>query len=198
MNFYYIQEAAEAANMIQCGKTICYPTSGVYGLGCDVQNESALTKLLALKKRDTHKGLIILSAHADMIKKYIDFTQIDNNIWQKILYSWSQQHITWIFPATKLVNKYIHGGKKTVAIRISRHPFIQELFKYLHEPIVSTSANVSRETPMPCLEKIRAIFGNKISLYVQEKNLLKIQQVSEIRDALTNKILRSAKVITDN
>ena len=42
----------------QQNEVIAYPTEAVFGLGCNPNNEQAVRKLLALKKREERKGLI--------------------------------------------------------------------------------------------------------------------------------------------
>jgi L-threonylcarbamoyladenylate synthase len=51
---------AEAATTLRMGNLIAYPTEAVYGLGCDLFNEAAVTRLLLLKKRSVDKGLILV------------------------------------------------------------------------------------------------------------------------------------------
>ena len=43
------------------GKVIAYPTESVYGYGCDPFNQDAVLRLLALKQRPLHKGLILVA-----------------------------------------------------------------------------------------------------------------------------------------
>jgi L-threonylcarbamoyladenylate synthase len=63
-----IQKAITALNE---GKVIAYPTEGMYGLGCDPFNKDAVFKLLALKKRHVHKGLILVGYSFDQFQELI-------------------------------------------------------------------------------------------------------------------------------
>ena len=51
-----------AVSLLASGGLIAYPTEAVYGLGCDPRNEAAVRRLLALKRRPVHKGLILIAA----------------------------------------------------------------------------------------------------------------------------------------
>ena len=42
------------------GNVIAYPTEGVFGVGCDPDNDEAINKLLDVKKRAVEKGLILV------------------------------------------------------------------------------------------------------------------------------------------
>ena len=44
-------------NTLHEGGIVLYPTEGVYGLGCDPFNETAVLRLLRLKKRAVSKTL---------------------------------------------------------------------------------------------------------------------------------------------
>ena len=47
---------------LKSGKTIAYPTEGVWGLGCDPRNPNAIENLLSLKARSPEKGLILIAS----------------------------------------------------------------------------------------------------------------------------------------
>ena len=52
----------QAASLLNSGEVVAYPTEGVWGVGCDPNNESALDKLITLKRRDPLKGLILVGS----------------------------------------------------------------------------------------------------------------------------------------
>src|SRR5690606_17647331 len=52
----------EAAQRLNAGAVLVYPTEAVFGLGCDPLNESAVRRLLSIKKREVGKGLILIAA----------------------------------------------------------------------------------------------------------------------------------------
>ena len=54
----------QVAGVVKDGGVIAYPTEAVWGLGCDPWNEAAVRRLLALKSRPMHKGLILVAARA--------------------------------------------------------------------------------------------------------------------------------------
>ena len=50
---------SQAANYLQDGAVVAYPTEAVYGLGCDPRNEAAVRRVLKLKNRPAEAGLIL-------------------------------------------------------------------------------------------------------------------------------------------
>ncbi len=63
---------SEAFEVLKCGGIILYPTDTIWGIGCDACNEEAVRKVLALKKRNEAKSLILLASDLDMVARYID------------------------------------------------------------------------------------------------------------------------------
>lgn len=45
----------QVVDALKQGNVIAYPTEGVFGVGCDPDNEQALLNLLDVKKRDQKK-----------------------------------------------------------------------------------------------------------------------------------------------
>ncbi len=57
-------------------RVIAYPTEAVFGVGCDPDSETAVMRLLELKRRPVDKGLILIAANYEQLKPYIDDTML--------------------------------------------------------------------------------------------------------------------------
>jgi len=125
------------ARVVREGGVIAYPTEAVWGLGCDPWNEAAVDRLLALKSRPVHKGLILV---ADRIEQF-DFLLDDlPERWiERLAGSWPGPN-TWLVPHQNRLPQWITGLHDTVALRVSDHPLVRAL-SALTGPLVSTSAN---------------------------------------------------------
>ena len=185
------QKLDQAVTELQQGGIIAYPTEAVYGLGCDPENLSAVKKLIAIKQREKEKGLILVAANFEQLKPYL--LPLEKNIEEKLLKSWHDSHrpTTWLVPAKKELSDYLKGRFDTLAVRVSHHPVVKELCENFGGAIVSTSANISGQESVRTAEQVKQIFGNKIDFIVEGKTGRNAQP-SEIRDALTNKIIRTA------
>ncbi|MBS0357783.1 MAG: threonylcarbamoyl-AMP synthase [Proteobacteria bacterium] len=173
-------------HIFQQGGLIAYPTEAVYGLGCDPFNEAAVNKLLACKKRSRDKGLILIASSWDQIKSLI--APIDESLLKKAKASWPGP-FTWIFPASTEVPKWITGKFDSVALRITAHPIAHALCELLEQPIVSTSANIEGQIPARTDAEVRKLFGDQID-YLIEGPVGSLKKPTEIRDILTDKIIR--------
>lgn len=136
----------EAAPLLQRGGVLAYPTEAVWGLGCDPDNEAAVLRLLELKQRPVDKGLILVAAHLDPLRRWLDLPGLPPERLAIVLASWPGPH-TWVMPAATGAPPWITGGRDSIAVRISAHPVVAALCEQFGGALVSTSANLGGEPP---------------------------------------------------
>ena len=84
-----------ARQTLAAGHVLAYPTEAVWGLGCDPFRESALRQVLALKRRDPAKGLIVVASHIDQLDGLIIIPS--RAAYRRARLSWPGPN-TWVFP----------------------------------------------------------------------------------------------------
>lgn len=174
------------ARCLRQGGVIAYPTETVYGLGCDPLNSRAVARLLTIKQRDVHKGLILIAANATQL---LPFVQDNKHLLERLQPSISP--ITWLLPASSQAPEWITGGHDNIAVRITTHPLAAELCRAFNGAIVSTSANRSGLPSARNVWQVRRNLGKDLD------NILSGQpgpfkKPSEIREAISGRIIRSA------
>jgi L-threonylcarbamoyladenylate synthase len=180
-SFLKIRHAVQA---IRAGGVVAYPTEAVYGFGCDPLDHAAVGKILSLKRRPEHAGLILIAADADQLDGWVTpDTDLDQMTQPNTV-------VTWVVDAGPTTPEWISGGRDTVAVRITRHPLAAALCLAADMPIVSTSANRSGCQPATSALQVRCAFGTTID-YVLAGSTGQRLQPSEIRDARTGAILRT-------
>src|SRR3990167_4516311 len=132
----------KVTKVLQQQGVIAYPTEAVYGLGCDPFSELAVKKILKLKKRDINKGLILIASNWKQIENLIQ--PIPDEKLSQVMQTWPGP-VTWLFPASDEVPRWISGAHSTIALRITAHPIAKALCEKWNGPIVSTSANKEGE-----------------------------------------------------
>ena len=157
------QSIEQAVAAVKQGGILVYPTECVFGMGCDFNSESSVMRLLQLKQRPVEKGLILVASHIQQVLPLIQ--PIQRADLARALKTWPGHH-TWVFPATKLVPKWITGRFDTVAVRLSSHPTVKSLCDYLCHPLVSTSANISGQSNVDSCQKLSLIWGNEVDYYL--------------------------------
>jgi len=175
-----------ACAALRAGGVIAYPTEAVWGLGCDPRNQGAVDKLLALKRRDWRKGLILVAADFAQLEPFV---QLPSRTAQKRAFSTWPGPATWIFPASDHTPMWISGERDSVAIRVSAHPLVQALCLAYGGPIVSTSANRAGHDAARSASAGRLAFGRSIDALVPGA-LGKLESPTVIRDVISGMILR--------
>jgi L-threonylcarbamoyladenylate synthase len=178
----------EAVTALRQGQVIAYPTEAVFGLGCDPDNEQAIQHLLELKDRPGQKGLIIIAADISQLSDYINEQMIDEEMWTRAEETWPGPY-TWLMPAKETVSNLLMGEHNTIAVRVTAHPVASKLCRKFAKPIVSTSANYSGQAPARSAEEVQDQFLEHVK-YIVDGQVDRNASPSEIRDLLTNKIIR--------
>ncbi|WP_299709568.1 L-threonylcarbamoyladenylate synthase [uncultured Tenacibaculum sp.] len=129
----------ETVKALENGSTILYPTDTVWGLGCDATNEEAVKEIYKIKNREESKSLIVLVSSLSMLKKYVTVPNAAIDLLEK-----AEKPTTIIYQnPTGIAKNIINKEDNTLAIRIARDEFCENLIESFGKPIVSTSANVS-------------------------------------------------------
>ena len=176
----------QAVRALKRGGVIAYPTEGVWGLGCDPFDPSAVAKLLQLKQRDVNKGLILVAATIEQFEPYLGaLTSAQKQMLER---SWPGAR-TWVIPHGGTLPDWVTGYKPTVALRVSAHGGVAALCRVYGGPIVSTSANPSGRAPARTSLQVRRYFSNQLD-YVLQGKLGGQVGPTPIRDLISGRSLR--------
>ncbi len=133
------EEINQAAQALKEGKVLLYPTDTVWGLGCDVNNEEAIQRILTLKQSPANKSMIILVADTELLHQYVH--KIPDLAWDLIEYA--EKPLTIIYPQGKNVTPGLLAEDGSLAIRVVKDSFCRDFLRKAGRGIVSTSANLS-------------------------------------------------------
>ncbi|WP_287604700.1 L-threonylcarbamoyladenylate synthase [Thiothrix sp.] len=173
---------------VQRGGIIAYPTEAVYGLGCDPAQLAAVQRVLTLKQRPAHKGLILIAADFDQLAPYL--LPLDSVTHARVMATWPGA-VTWILPAQPHVSPLIRGEHDTLAVRVSAHPTCRALCLRLGHPLISTSANLSTLPPARDAQAVVAQFGTLLDGIV-DAPVGGQAQPTEIRQGATGEVVRAS------
>ena len=134
-------EIEKSVQLLKKGKILLYPTDTIWGIGCDATNTKAIQKIYKLKGRNENKAMIVLADSAEMLALYVKsvppiaYDLIAN----------SKSPLTIIYPGAKNLSKSIIAEDGSIAIRVVRGKYCNGVIRKLGKPIVSTSANFSKQ-----------------------------------------------------
>jgi len=133
---YAIQEAAL---LIQSGEIVAFPTETVYGLGADVFNPDAITKIFYAKRRPQDNPLIVHIADPCDVSNlcYVEHTA------KTLIEFFFPGPLTLVMRKKDIVPKIVTAGLDSVAIRMPSHPIAHAFIKTAGVPIAAPSANHS-------------------------------------------------------
>ncbi len=138
------EDIKKAFEVLVSGGLILYPTDTIWGIGCDATNEKAVHRVYELKRRVDSKALITLLDNPVKLDYYID--EVPSVAWDLI--ELSEKPLTIIYDGARNVAPNLMAEDGSLAIRITKEKFSQELCKRFRKALVSTSANISGE-PAP-------------------------------------------------
>ena len=151
-----------AAACLRSGGVIAHATEGVWGLACDPHNDEAIERILAIKGRESAKGLLLIaSATADFDAA---LQELAPKVRAQVMASWPG-HVTWLLPGDAY-SQFIKGQHSNVACRVPDHAQAREIAAAFGGPMVSTSLNRAGEPPVQDYERALAQFLELVDMVV--------------------------------
>lgn len=150
-------DIAEAAEIIQQGGLVAFPTETVYGLGADALNAEAVAKVYEAKGRPSDNPMIVHIARASDIGQLTpmlseEIVNLIDNFWPGSL--------TLVLKKKAGVPDRTTGGLDTVAVRMPDSEAALELIRAADCPIAAPSANISgRPSPTRASDVIADMDG---------------------------------------
>ena len=138
-----------AAQIIQKGGLVAFPTETVYGLGADALNSAAVLALFKAKSRPLDNPPIIHIADSKEVHALIKEVPAKAEV---LMNQFWPGPLTLIFKHSNIIPKVTVAGLDTVAIRMPKHKVALSLIKQSGRPIAAPSANLAGK-PSPTTAK---------------------------------------------
>ncbi len=129
-----------AAEIIQNGGLVAFPTETVYGLGADALNGGAVLRLFEAKKRPLDNPPIVHIA--DISEVYPLVAEVSRKAEVLMKRFWPGP-LTLVFKHSSKVPNESVAGLDTIAIRMPKHKVALALIRQSQRPIAAPSANLS-------------------------------------------------------
>ncbi len=134
------EDLTVAAELLEDGKTVIFPTETVYGLGANALSESAVEKIFLAKGRPSDNPLIVHIGNRDMLTCLVKEIP---KVAEALMDQFWPGPLTLIFQKSDLVPDAVTGGMNTVGIRMPCHPIAKRLLELSNVPVAAPSANRS-------------------------------------------------------
>lgn len=176
----------KASAFLKNGGVVICPTDTVYGFLADASNKKAVDKIYRIKKRPKSKPLPVFVKDLKMAGELAEISGEQAKILKKF---WPGKYT---FILKRKPGKKIYGvDKKTIAIRIPKYTFLNNLLKKINKPLVQTSVNISAQEPLKNIEQIKTAFGkSKLVSLIIEGGKAKSGKPSKIIDLTSQKMIK--------
>jgi len=185
----------KAISALKKGGVVICPTDTVYGFLADASNKKAVEKIYKIKKRLKSKPLPIFVKDLTMAKGLAEISKEQEKIIKKY---WPGKY-TFVLKCksqnpnlkVKVKNRKLYGvAKDTIAIRIPKHKFLNELLKKINRPLVQTSVNISGREVLRTIEDIKKSFREQKEVLIIDGGNLKKSKPSAIMGLTSPKLIK--------
>jgi len=152
-----------AAEVIQAGGVIVYPTETLYGIGANAWDGAAIAKVRAIKRREGQKPILVIINNEDQLASLT--SQVTDEARLLMSRFWPGP-LTMVFKATKQVPDLLSQGSGTIGVRIPSSPICLRLLALCGCPLTSTSANLSGGPPLHLVADIKRAIPRGVDLYL--------------------------------
>lgn len=153
----HVDRAAEA---LEQGGLIAYPTDTYYGIGCDLLSKKGIDKLYALKDRDRRKPFSFLCPDLSDVSNYA----LVSNFAYRTMKQLTPGPFTFVLEATRLVPQMMQNKQRQVGIRVPQAPLMLAIAAKLGRPIVTTSATDADGRALIDAKDIKDTLGGRLEL----------------------------------
>jgi L-threonylcarbamoyladenylate synthase len=155
----FTNDVARAAQRIQAGDLVAFPTETVYGLGADARNEAAVRKVFAAKGRPADHPLIVHTASTEAAKAWAATWPATA---QQLAAAFWPGPMTLIVKAAPSVPAVVTGGQDSVGLRVPAHPVALALLRVSQRAIAAPSANKFGHVSPTRAEHVASEFGEEL------------------------------------
>ncbi len=169
------------------GVVFAYPTDTIWGFGCHPLIPDSVSRILDIKQRPIEKGLILLSSRLCYLEPYLKASLSSKEV--RCLQEITNPPTTWLVEANNDCPDWLRGQFSTIAVRLTNHPFVQQLCDAIEAPLVSTSANRSSRATVRNAIQARIQFGSELDYIVDGFNTGR-KRASKIKSLATRQTFR--------
>lgn len=142
------------------GGIIAYPTESCFGIGCHPRHARALERVIRIKKRPQHKGLIVIGHDLPQLQTLLQPLPAD--VRHTLQQTWPAAK-TFVLPARPQVLPLLRGrGREKLAVRVPEHPVARNVCRAAGSALVSTSCNRAGKRACRSVREVHRQFGRQV------------------------------------
>jgi L-threonylcarbamoyladenylate synthase len=130
-----------AAELLQGGGTVAFPTETVYGLGANALDAVAVAKIFQAKQRPGWDPVIVHVCDREMLHRVAVISPAIASKVEALMTAFWPGPLTLLLPRTPAVPDSVTAGRPLVGVRMPGHPVALSLIRAAGLPIAAPSAN---------------------------------------------------------
>lgn len=152
-----------AAEVIQAGGVVVYPTDTLYGLGVNAWNIEAVNRVQVIKKRPETKPVLVI-VHTP--RAALELTDDVTEAGKSLMAAFWPGPLTLLFRSGAHVPEAVTRRSGKIGVRVPSNRLCLRLSELAGCPLTSTSANISGEAVPGSVQEIERALGPGVDLFI--------------------------------
>lgn len=153
----------QAADIVNGGGVIVYPTDSAYALGCQLADKNAMDRIRRIRQLDEKHNFSLMCKDLSEIATY---AKVSNQGYRS-LKAHTPGPYTFILPASNEVPRRIQTKRRTVGIRVPDNAIALALLADLDKPLLSVTLRMpGDEYPLIDPWEIRDLLQSQVDLVI--------------------------------
>lgn len=154
----------QAAQILNTGGVIVYPTDSAYALGCHIGDKKAIERIRNIRRLEQDHHFALVCRDLSDLGVY---ARVNNTAYRQIKAATPGPY-TFILPATREVpRRLVDEKRRTIGLRVPDNEICRALLADLGEPIMSTTLILpGDEYPLTDPDEIRELMEHQVDLVI--------------------------------
>lgn len=155
---------AQAAEILQRGGVVVFPTDSAYALGCRLEDKGALERIRRIRRLDDNHNFTLICRDLSELGTY---ARVDNAAY-RLIRNHTPGPYTFILKATSEVpRRLLHPKRRTIGLRVPDNRIAQALLAAMGEPLMSVTLILpGEELPLTDPYDIRQTLEHELDLVI--------------------------------
>lgn len=158
-----LAQVRKAVDVMRSGGCAAFPTDTVYGLGADVYNAEAVTRVFTVKRRLMTLPMPVLIAET---KQLGELTGAVSDTARVLMDKFWPGGLTIVFNRKASFDSPVLAGSGKVAVRLPGHAVTLRLIQELGSPMVGTSANLHNGPSALTASDVKRQLGDNVDFII--------------------------------
>lgn len=153
-----------AAETLQAGGLVVYPTDTTYALGCHIGDKAASDRIRQVRRLDKQHHFTLTCRDLSEVSAY---ARVDNANY-RVLRRLTPGPFTFLLQASREVpRRLVHPRRRTIGLRVPGNPIARQLLEALGQPMMTTTMRLpGDETALSAADDIRAALEKSVDLII--------------------------------